>query len=742
MPRNLIIRVGIDASDYTRRMDKLKRDTVSASRAMAKETAAVGLSQTVAKAQPGTTVTDRVGSMLQGGGAKLITDVNINNIAEARRQMEDLAAVQTKLEAKGVASRTSTSPDAEKYWQVKGMYEAISESIMQYDAALQEQVNAQRAAQDAAVAQAQAQEDASASQTRAARGSRDMSRSVRSARGQMVAYSRSLSSTRRAGSSAADGISRVTRAAQTMARSIRNIGIVSVSLRIAGAAFGRLRSIVNEYVSSNEALQAQVNGLKTGLGQALAPAINMVINLFSQLMPYVLGVANAIGSLMGALFGGAWNKAAAGANKAAAATGGAAKAQKELNNQLLGFDQITRLSSNDSSSGGSGGSGVGEANIEAKTPAWLERFKSSFTELFNSDEFKASNIGGKIGMALQNGIDFLGDGIIQFDWRNAGRTLRENLESFLTSGWIESAFRAAGNAFGGLGDLLLGFLEPEFDDLASGWEDAGFTDIGAYLAKITEPFSFSGQTSKTMKSVISPFFEGLSEYFGEHGHQSIAGFFQGVADVTADIPGAISTYFVDPLINGVKNLLGLNPKSSVFSGFAQNCVDGFTDKFSQLKNRITEKFTGIHDAVTETVGKIKNAFNFNWQLPQLKLPHIRVDWVEAGGLLSKFLGISSIPQLSVQWFAKGGILDGAQIFGGAGGTLFGGGEAGREAVLPLDSNTDWMDKIADKVVAMLMGSGDVNLTVPIYLDGKLITTEVIRRIRNQSRASGQPAAGY
>ena len=142
------------------------------------------------------------------------------------------------------------------------------------------------------------------------------------------------------------------------------------------------------------------------------------------------------------------------------------------------------------------------------------------------------------------------------------------------------------------------------------------------------------------------------------------------------------------------------------------------------------------------MGKIKNAFNFKWQLPQLKLPHIRVDWVEAGGLLSKFLGISSIPQLSVQWFAKGGILDGAQIFGGAGGTLFGGGEAGREAVLPLDSNTDWMDKIADKVVAMLMGSGDVNLTVPIYLDGKLITTEVIRRIRNQSRASGQPAAGY
>ena len=102
MPRNLIVRVGIDASGYTRGLSKLKQDTRTASEAMAKETAAVGLSQKVAKAQPGTTVNDRVGSMLQAGGAKLITDVDVNNIAEARRQMEDLAAVQTKLEAKGL----------------------------------------------------------------------------------------------------------------------------------------------------------------------------------------------------------------------------------------------------------------------------------------------------------------------------------------------------------------------------------------------------------------------------------------------------------------------------------------------------------------------------------------------------------------------------------------------------------------------------------------------------------------
>lgn len=790
MPRNLIIRVGIDASGYTRGLNKLKQETKTASEAMAKETAASGLSQKVAKAQPGTTVNDRVGSLLQAGGAKLITDVDVSNIAEARRQAEDLAAVMTKLEAKGAAARWATGPDAEKYWQVKGMYESISESIGQYDAALQQQAAAQRAAEDAAVEQAQAQESAAASAGNAAQGSRGLAQSVRAGLGQLKAYVRSLYSTEEAGNSVAEGISRVARAARTtarvtgwlgtqlgqlvklpfrvlgngaslikrmgdsarsssggisgMVRSIRNIGLLSVGLRIAGAAFGRLRSIANEYISSNAQLQAQVNGLKAGLGQALAPAIGMVVNLFAQLMPYVLGVANAIGSLMGALFGSAWNKAAAGASKTAAATGSAAKAQKELNNQLLGFDEITRLDSSDSdtsSGGGGGGSGVGAAAIDVKTPAWMERFKQSFTDLFSSDEFKAANIGGKLGMSLQTGLDWLGSEAMNFDWNGVGQKLRANWDSFWNSGVVESFGRTVGIVFAGIGDMVIGFLGPTWDEMGQAWKNEGWQGIAVYVGGMTLA-GLGKLTSGLFTKLIAPMFQGMADYFREHGHQSLAGFFQGLADKSAKISEDVKKYFVDPIVNWVKNLLGIHSPSTVFAGFAQNCVDGFTNKFAQLKGKITEKFTSISQAVTETVGKIKNAFNFNWQLPQLRLPHIKVDWVEAGGVLSRFLGISHIPNLSVQWFAKGGILDGAQIFGGAGGKFFGGGEAGREAVLPLDSNTGWMDSIADRVAARIESGADGDITIPIYLDGKLIATEVIKRLRSQARASGQPAAGY
>lgn len=729
--RNLIVRVGIDASKFASGLGKMRKAFKSASQKMANESSALSASQKVAKAQAGTTVNDRVGALIQSGGAKLITEADINNIAEARRQAQDLAAVMTKLEAKGAAAKGATGPDAEKYWQVKGMYEAVSDSIREYNDATKKAASSASAAVDAARKLSFGFQTLSA---RARSAGRFVSKLVGAPFHLLKKGAGAIRDMGRSATSSQVGLSR-------MVRSMRNIGLLSIGLKLAGAAFGRLRSIVSEYISSNAELQAQVNGLKAGLGQALAPAIGLVVNLFAQLMPYVLGVANAIGSLFGMLFGNAFGKAATGAKQLAAGTGSAAKAQKELNNQLLGFDQLNRLDApEESSSGGGGGGGVGATPILAQTPAWMERFKTSFSDLFNSEEFKAANIGGKIGMSLQTGLDWLGGEAMRFNWNGVGQKLRANWDSFWSSGAVESFGRTIGIAFAGIGDMIIGFMGPSWGEMEQAWKQQGIKGIGIYVAGMT--LAGAGKlVSGFFTRLIAPMFQGMADYFREHGHQSIAGFFQGLADKSKAIGENIKIHFVDPIVTWVKNLLGIHSPSTVFAGFAVNCVDGFTNKFAQLNNRITEKFTGISDAVKETVANIKSAFRFNWHLPSIKLPHLKVDWVEAGGLLSKFLGVSHIPNLSVQWFAKGGIMDGAQIFGGAGGKLFGGGEAGREAVLPLDRNTGWMDRIAEKVVQRIGTDGDVNVTIPIYLDGKLITTEVIRRLRSQARKDGQPAWG-
>ena len=621
-----------------------------------------------------------------------------------------------------------------------GMYEAVTDSIREYETATKSQTDAMRRAD------AVAQKLGFRMQSLLARA-RATGRVFNSTVQFMLKLARFPFNVIRKGANALRSMGNAAKSTRDklhrVSLGIRNVGAVSVGLALAGAAFGRLRSIVSEYISSNAQLEAQVNGLKAGLGQALAPAIGLVVNLFSQLMPYVLGVANAIGSLFGMLFGNAFGKAATGAKQLAAGTGSAAKAQKELNNQLLGFDQLNRLEGDkDSGSGGGGGGGGGSAiaPIEAKTPAWMERLKTSFTDLFNSDEFKAANIGGKLGMSLQRGLDWLGGEAMNFNWNGVGKKLRENWDSFWNSGAVESFGRTVGIVFAGIGDMIIGFMGPSWNEMGQAWQQHGAKGIALYVTGMI--LAGAGKlVSGLFTRLISPMFQGMADFFREHGHQSLAGFFQGLADKTQKIGENIKKYFVDPIVNWVKKLLGIHSPSTVFADIAGYCVEGFTQRFEALKKRITDKFDGIRASVVGVVQDIKNAFRFNWQLPQLKLPHIRVGWQEAGSVLSKFLGISHIPNLSVQWFAKGGIMDGAQIFGASGGKLLGGGEAGREAVLPLDRNTGWMDLIADKVVQRIGDGGDVNVTIPIYLDGKLISTEVLRRLRSQARRDGQPAWG-
>lgn len=97
-----------------------------------------------------------------------------------------------------------------------------------------------------------------------------------------------------------------------------------------------------------------------------------------------------------------------------------------------------------------------------------------------------------------------------------------------------------------------------------------------------------------------------------------------------------------------------------------------------------------------------NSVGTLWTTLGIKVPKVEVKW----STVTVFGKDYSYPSgFNIKWNAKGGILDGAQIFGMMGNTLLGGGEAGREAVLPLDTHTEWMDTLAQKVRDGLPGEG-------------------------------------
>ena len=706
MARNMIVRLGIDASDFQKKMQQAGASAESTGKRIKKSMSMEGLGSEVARI------------MGWGGAATGVGSINAGNIDVARSQLNTLRSYRDQLAGAGF--------DDYQFGQVSERIKALEYDLDEYAQSLNRTADAEREAAGEADDLGSEVSRSESFISRAARALRSMGSSGRQL-GTVPGF------IHRIGDSADRTDLRLSR----MIRTIRNISVVSLGLRIVRGLFGELGTVVRNYISQDAALQAQVNGLSASMGNALAPAIHLVTGALSYVLPYVVGVSNAIGQLMAMLTGKGWSAASSGAGKVAAATGGAAKAQKELNRQLLSFDQINRMEGQKDTGGGGGGGGAGSAleEIVGKTPAWMERFKASFTDLFNSSEFQAANIGGKIGMALQTGLDWLGNEGMRWDWRGVGAKLRENFDSFIETGWGESLFYTLGVYLGGFGDMMMGILGPQWQELRTAYENEGIQGAIVYVGGLVVGFGLN-LLSGLFTKALAPMFAGIADFFREHGEFSIAGFFDGCAQAMTNAGQWIKEKITDPIVNYVKNLLGIHSPSTVFSAIGEDCMSGLGNGFTSGLVWIQEKLDELRDRVHATASTLRDAFSFEWRLPHLRLPHLQVDWDPVDNILAQFFGVSAFPRLSVQWFAKGGILNGAQIFGRMGSTLLGGGERGREAILPLDTNTGWMDVLANRIAQSLNvdGNGDINATINVVLDGDIITSYVMRGLRRRSRA--------
>lgn len=110
-----------------------------------------------------------------------------------------------------------------------------------------------------------------------------------------------------------------------------------------------------------------------------------------------------------------------------------------------------------------------------------------------------------------------------------------------------------------------------------------------------------------------------------------------------------------------------------------NFIDNLTGgKLSAIRDKVSNVFSSIVDHVRNAVDRIRNAFNFEWHLPHISLPHFSID-----GEFS--LDPPSVPHFSIDWYKKAMnsayMLNGATIFGASGGHLLGGGEAGSEMII-------------------------------------------------------------
>lgn len=274
-------------------------------------------------------------------------------------------------------------------------------------------------------------------------------------------------------------------------RSIRRISIVNLGLHLARASsgIGELQSAVTRYMDTNDAAAASITRLRNGLTNALAPAINLCVNLLSKVMPYLIGIVDAVASLITNIFGEGWTTVSTGAGAAADATKDvadntkdAAKAQKEYNKLIAGFDEIEKLEkrSDAGGSGGSGGSGgkakqdkaEGTEGIAGKLPKWLESLINDIDSLLTKGDFYG--IGTRISETLNSATKAVDD------WFN--NVLRP--KGVLWAGRFADVFNGLveGYDWGLLGDTISDGLLAAIDIAGTFIRNARFESLGKGIA--------------------------------------------------------------------------------------------------------------------------------------------------------------------------------------------------------------------------------------------------------------------
>ena len=115
--------------------------------------------------------------------------------------------------------------------------------------------------------------------------------------------------------------------------------------------------------------------------------------------------------------------------------------------------------------------------------------------------------------------------------------------------------------------------------------------------------------------------------------------------------------------------------------------------FEAIKKAVTDKINGAKEAVTGFVNKVKGFFplKIGKIFSSLKIPKISVS---GGKAPFGIAGKGKLPSFNVKWNAEGGILSEPTIFGmnPKTGTLLGGGEAGKEAIVPIDRLKAYIDE--------------------------------------------------
>lgn len=247
-------------------------------------------------------------------------------------------------------------------------------------------------------------------------------------------------------------------------------------------------------------------------------------------------------------------------------------------------------------------------------------------------------------------------------WTNIGKPIWDMISFTLSS---------VAELFAELMPEIMAFFQEAIAGIQDTWNNhlkPVFEAIGNFLNNILKPvFEF------VFKTIIEPLITNVFDAIKRLWNGTLKPVFDGICDF---LLGTFSG-------NWEKSLSGI-----------LNLVTGI---FNAIRVAVEKPMDLIRDIVESAINFIKEKFDFDWELPDLKMPHFTIS-----GSFS--LNPLSVPSFGIDWYAKAMndpmIMNSPTVFGiNSLGQLMAGGEKGSEVV----SGTDTLMRMIAQAVASQNG---------------------------------------
>jgi hypothetical protein len=521
--------------------------------------------------------------------------------------------------------------------------------------------------------------------------------------------------------------------------------------------------------------------LKNSIGALTAPIISALTPAIVTLCTWITNAINAMNRFIAVISGkSTWTKAKKQQVDYAASLDKTAGSAKKAAGALAAFDDLNVLQKNDSGSGsggasGASGSGYEEVPLTEKDFEWVKNVKKIFESMlpivlaiaaslltwkiasFLTDLLAMSSILGTIvswlvviagfALTIYSLFDMWTNGV---DWENL-------------IGYIVGASLAVGGLYALFGPMVAGIalIVISIAGLITALHDIRENGLNTQnmclllvsaFGLVVGTFMAFGAVAAAVVAGILLIVAGIADLINngvnlKNGILIVAGVFTSllltagvvVASIAALIAGLVLAIVADwdnfkrtvlePIVEwGLVMLSNFTQIGDgikeIFSGITTFLKGVFTGDWKMAWTGIKTFFVGVWDvivgclksSVNFVIGALNTAYNaicgvINACISAINTISFTVpDWVPGlGGKQFGGFNLQKIQPVNIPYLANGGITTGA--------TIAKIGEAGREAVLPLENNTGWMDDLASKLASKMPDYSGAK-TVVLEVDGK------------------------